>query len=384
MYRLVLISDDDEWAKEVGSAVREVVHRILQRDDLLHVSTLEEALADSSNPATVAVLASAGIAGDKATDLKIEQARASSFAVVPLIRPEDDAYSVIPESIKRLNAIPWTGSSDDALAIVRILGIAEEERRLFLSYRRTDSEQLALQIRRSLTERGYDVFLDRFSVPPGDDFQERLNTELADKAFVLLLESMTAVGSEWVQHEVSYALAHGIAVLALSLPDANPDGKFAVVDDAFRLQVNASDLTGDIDSADRRLTEDALIQVLDEVELQAARQLRRRREQLLGGLSDFLFQAGARRMPVDPWAILGDLAGRDPELFLVTPRAPTPYDVQLVDNLRADSGLSQCQGRVVHDVADRDIRLQGLLDWMIEDRPLQVSSLPELADEFGL
>ena len=40
-----------------------------------------------------------------------------------------------------------------------------------------------------LTQEGFAVFVDRFSVPVGVDFQERLMQELTDRGMVLLLHS---------------------------------------------------------------------------------------------------------------------------------------------------------------------------------------------------
>lgn len=382
MYRLVILHHDEDWANEVEEEVRSVLMRTLQREDLLVRCTLADAAADPINPTLVVFLAGEAARDDPVLVGLLEEARSKAFPVLPIGRTESGLGALLPPSIQRLNAVIWDGSHNQGVQIARLLGIVESERKLFLSYRRAESEDLALQLRTALSERGYDVFLDRFSVPPADDFQRRLDAELADKAFVVLLESASAVGSDWVQHEVSYALAHHIAVLALSLPDADPGGRFAVIDNAFRLAVEDADLVGA--GPQRRLTDGALSRVLDEIELQAARQLRRRREQLLGGMSDFLFAAQASRTPVDSWALLSHRDGFPPEVMLVTPRAPTPFDLRSVDRLRQATGLDECHGRVVHDVADRDITLQELIDWITTDRPLQVTSLQELADELNV
>ena len=67
--------------------------------------------------------------------------------------------------------------------------ITTEITRIFISYRRLETLPVALQLFDRLTHEGFDVFLDRFSIPPGYDFQRRLNQELEDKSMVILLES---------------------------------------------------------------------------------------------------------------------------------------------------------------------------------------------------
>ncbi|HWK25069.1 MAG TPA: toll/interleukin-1 receptor domain-containing protein [Solirubrobacter sp.] len=380
MYRLVFLHrGDDTWADEVDAAVRGVARSTLLRDDVIVRSTLAEAEADRESPAVVIYLASADAAVDADVTAALEAARAASFPVLPVAREETGLHLLLPAGIRRLNAVIWDGSGEPALKIARLLGLVESERKLFLSYRRTESESLALQLRRALSERGYDVFLDRFSVPPAVDFQRRLDAELADKAFVLLLESASAVGSDWVQHEVSYALSHQIAVLALSLPDADPDGRFGVIDDAFRLPVDAGDLAGA--GAGRTLRDAAFAHVLDVVELQTARQLRRRREQLLGSLGDFLFRAGARRSPLGGWALLAEHAGARPKVYLVTPRAPSALDLRTVDRLREETRIVDCAAAVVHDVADRDADHAELLAWIADGRRLSVEALTDVGEE---
>lgn len=380
MYRLVFAHHgDDTWADEVETAVRHVARSTVLRDDVVVRSALADALADPASPAAVIYLASADAAVDPDVAQALEDARAAAFPVLPIGRDEAGLHLLLPDVIRRLNAIIWNDGAEQAVKIARLLGLVESERKLFLSYRRTESEALALQLRRALSERSYDVFLDRFSVPPAVDFQERLDAELADKAFALLLESASAVGSDWVQHEVSYALGHHIAVLALSLPDADPDGRFGVIDDAFRLSINSAELEGA--GPERTLTDEALARVLDVVELQAARQLRRRREQLLGSLSDFLFRGGARRSSLDEWAVLGERAGHPATVYLVTPRAPSPQDLRAVDQLREGTGIADCVGTVVHDVADRDADRAALLGWIVDARPLTVEALPEIGEE---
>ena len=236
-----------------------------------------------------------------------------------------------------------------------MLGLVESERKLFLSYRRIEAEGLALQLRRELTDRQFDVFLDRFSVPPGVDFQRRLTQELADKSFVLLLETRTAQNSDWVQWEVSYAIDHHIPVLALSLPGSDPDGKFGVLDDAFRLPIESDDLTEPM-SADAELSSTSLSAVLDAIEMQAARGLRRRRTQLLTSVDMALMSAKIKRRPLDGWAVLAEPSGAPPTAYLITPRAPLPVDLRLLDQLRAGTGLANCEGRLVHNTVDESLR----------------------------
>ena len=143
----------------------------------LSSDSLDEALADPVSPGLVVVLANAaaGTSGKIAND--VDRARAGSLAVLPIARSVTGVGSCLPESLRAINVLPWDDTAEGAQRIAALLGLVESERKLFLSYRRIEAEGLALQLRRQLTDRQFDVFLDRFSVPPGVDFQERLTQE---------------------------------------------------------------------------------------------------------------------------------------------------------------------------------------------------------------
>jgi hypothetical protein len=251
-------------------------------------------------------------------------------------------------------------------ALLRLFGLIEQERKLFLSYRRAETSALALQLRRELTDRTYDVFLDRFSVPPADDFQRRLDIELSDKAFVVVLESPEAVDSPWVAHEIAYALERQISVLGLTLPETQTDQCFPTIDDAFRIRLRDDDLTASAGDLDRRLTDTSLAWILDEIEWRYARLMRRRRQQLLGSLRDWLRLAGHREVAERGWALIAADANGVETAYFVTPRAPTARDVQEVDRVREKRN----DGLVVFAAPAQDPDDAALIDWICEGRPL--------------
>lgn len=61
---------------------------------------------------------------------------------------------------------------------------ASGESRLFISYVRRDTSAIADQLFGALTQEGFDVFLDRCSVPVGVPFQKRLMQDLCDKLWL--------------------------------------------------------------------------------------------------------------------------------------------------------------------------------------------------------
>ena len=377
VYGLLILGADSAWADEVFAHVDAAATAVLQRHAM---ERLDELPPTDEGPAVVVYLGDARAAADPQIAAALEHARSGAIGVLPVVHDLQRARQHIPEVLSRLNAMSWDENAGGVIqGVLTRLGIAERERKLFLSYRRQETSALALQLRRELSERVYDVFLDRFSVPPGDDFQRRLDIELADKAFVLLLESESAIGSPWVQHEVTYALSHRIAVLALTMPDAQPDARFEVIDDAFRIEL----ANGDFDDAEtavgRELRSDALAAVLTAVELRYARQLRRRRAELLGSVADWLFQHSYSTKQVADWAIASTSARGSEHVWLVTPRAPVPTDLRELDRLRTAVGVD-CEGTVIHDTPILDADDLALIEWITDNRPLAAARLQTVPD----
>ena len=219
-YEVVLIHKDlRHFAREVTGAIRTAASEVLPKPDLLD---FHDELSTVSPESHVVVVYLGNTAGpsDGTVAKALDDAVHRSFPVLPIVRSQDTGAvrDKLPTAIRHINAVDW---DEDAMAaritLLEMLGLVEDERRVFLSYRRNDSNSMAVQLHMELVRRRFDVFLDRFAVPPGEDFQRRLTEDLGDKAFVVLLESSDLRNSQWVQHEITYAHSHRIDVLAITL-----------------------------------------------------------------------------------------------------------------------------------------------------------------------
>jgi hypothetical protein len=381
-YRLVILGRDDTWADVLEARVRDATAAIVRHADVVEFT--RTLTADDEDPAAerphtvVAYLADWTGREDPAMNVILQTARERMLPVLPLTHQGDDIFAILPEVVRPLNAQVWEGTEDRAVqALLRLLGLIERERRLFLSYARRETSALALQLRTRLSERGYDVFLDRFSVPPAADFQRRINIELSDKAFVLLLESPAAVDSKWVQHEVAFAHTHSIALLALSLPETK---KFPAVDEAFRYPLARETLRES--GANRTLDAQPLELVLDEVETRYARQLRQRRVDMLGSVAVWLRKAGVTFAATeDEWSLAADWPSARRTVFLVTPRSPAPSDLHRLDRLRKQHHAAGC---LVYASPERDPDDEQLIKWIRGRRPLSTQLLERVPDLLAL
>ena len=384
-YEVVLIHKGlDQFASEIEKAVRDAAAKVLLQSslNLLDFKYAISAVSPGSHVAVVYLGSTAGC-GDRAVKDALEKAVRCQFPVLPIVRKQESGTvrEKLPCVIKHVNTADWDDSPTEALiALLGMLGLVEQERKVFLSYRRSESTQVALQLHTELARRRFDVFLDRFALPPGEDFQRRLDEDLGDKAFVVLLESSDLRSSQWVQHEIAYAHSHRIDVLAITLPGVSDQQLVPVIDDAFRIRLAESDL-----AQDGQLTDQKLDAILELIEFAHAKALRRRREQMLGSLRDKLHMDGCTCVPLKDWAILATATCRKPAVFLMTPRRPQPEDLYAVHLVRRDvtdsTGRGKLSGTVVHEVEHIADEQRNVLAWIAKTGQLKVRKLRECALE---
>ncbi len=162
-----------------------------------------------------------------------EQGESTLVTVVPLL-PFHQLFTPAVQHdpnhfLRRVHATPWqTRIGETVPGILSRAGVTTSQARIFISYSRAETLPLAMQLSDALTHEGFDVLLERFSVSPGQDFQRRLEQELADKSMVLLLESKGIRLSKWTQLEIDFAKRRRLGLMSITMPDVNPGAKLAI------------------------------------------------------------------------------------------------------------------------------------------------------------
>ena len=383
-YEVVLIHRGlDEFAREVAEAIRTATNEILVQPALLDFKFNSMPSIGSESQVVIVYLGSTEGRSDITVTAALEDAVRRPFPVLPIVRSREPGsiYEKVPAVIEHINAASWeTESTAATFTLLAMLGLVEHERKVFLSYRRSESTQLATQLHTELVRNRFDVFLDRFALPPGEDFQKRLEEDLADKAFVVLLESSDLRHSPWVQYEITYALSHRIDMLAITLPGVAESELVPAIDEAFRIRLREGDCP-----RGGHCTSETLRSILERIEMAHAKALRRRREQMLGSLADQLHRDGCVCVPVQDWAILATANGRTPGVFLVSPRRPAAEDLYAAHLVRRGvvdrTAHAKLSGAVVHEVEHIPDERRGVLAWIGEVGDLGLKRLRECALE---
>ena len=157
-------------------------------------------------------------------DKQIEKLLGAGIPILPVFFKGNKAEEVIPKCLQYINAL----EVDSADAVSKINGyvldnlfLKKGSRKIFISYKRDESQAIADQLHDTLIRYGYDVFLDTVSIKKGDDFQKELKHRMADSDVVLLLNTSSYLCSEWTEQELQSAQAAKIGILHLDWPDAH-------------------------------------------------------------------------------------------------------------------------------------------------------------------
>lgn len=165
-----------------------------------------------------------GVSPSPAQQTWATKARDPMWPAVPVLK-QGSPIGAIPAGFHYANACWWGRFPTEVLpSLLQIAGISPEENRIFISYVRKDSQAIADQLFVALGNEGFDVFLDRCSVPGGVNFQERLMQDLCDKAMIVLLNSPGVQGSKWVMEELAAVKLYRLGILEVFLPGAADRG----------------------------------------------------------------------------------------------------------------------------------------------------------------
>lgn len=153
----------------------------------------------------------------------------SGVPIVPVVSDLSGVANEVPEILRPLNCLSYAngGAKRVATALLECAGLLPKQRRVFVSYRRDEARQAALQMFDALSARHFDVFLDTHSIAPAEDFQTMLWHRLCDSDVLLMLDTPGYFNSRWTAAEFGRALAKGISVHRVGWPGALRSSRLA-------------------------------------------------------------------------------------------------------------------------------------------------------------
>ena len=301
---------------------------------------------------------------------------------LPLLpaEPANAPSLTLPPELSRQNTAFWHGEAIESLALTVLAraGVSSLDRRVFISYRRIDTEPMAFQLFDALGRRNYSVFLDTVSTQPGLDFQNQLFEHLADKSMVVVLQSARFHESRWTQAEVEFALRNGLSLLILQFPEAKEPLIGSRAGDQLLLRAEELEPTS---GPPFTLTPAALQRVVEGINEAHDRELVARRARIRRRTLEALQQQGLKPVHYtgDACLHIADALGR-PRYSLVPADRP-PGFAELHDASTRSSDLHGDQRVVVGHASSLPPSRRRQLDWAIEGRNVRywdVSVLDQL------
>lgn len=203
------------------------------------------------HPAQQTAGAAVFFGGVGASQANLPELIRESIPVVPVVSELARVTDEIPAVLRPLNCLAYSagGAQRVASALLECAGMLPRQRRVFLSYRRDEARQAALQLFDALSARCFDVFLDTHGIAPAEDFQATLWHRLCDSDVLVMLDTPHYFESRWTSAEFGRALAKGISVLRVGWPDATPSVRTATASRAELLATEVGPTTGELSAS---------------------------------------------------------------------------------------------------------------------------------------
>lgn len=260
LYQLIVLgTPSEEQVAELEEIVSQVVLDFgLRLGQEVAWQLLPEHIELEQQKSTAAVF----FGGKNASFANLQSLLTKNIPIVPVVSDLTKVAEEIPTLLRSLNCLSYNvgGSKRVATALLECVGLLHRQRRVFLSYRRDEARQAALQLFDELSSRLFDVFLDTHRLAISEDFQAMLWHHLCDSDVLIMLDTPTYFESRWTSAEFGRALAKGISILRIAWPDV-PSSKRTTTASCFNL------LSKDIDQSTGQLTDNAIAKICSQLEI---------------------------------------------------------------------------------------------------------------------
>ncbi len=173
-----------------------------------------------------------------------------SVPIIPVVSSFELFSEYIPDFLQPINGYCLNQQDPEMKKLANLMmectGLLREQRRVFISYRRTESRDAALQIHDILIAKGFDVFLDTLDIRPGKYFQDALWHKLCDSDVLIMLDTPTYFESKWTRQEIGRALAKDIHVLRVVWPNHQPNKMTELAETVYLTNDDLENNTGPI------------------------------------------------------------------------------------------------------------------------------------------
>lgn len=223
-YKILNFGGDNEYKRQLLSKLQEKLENfLLSKGRYLITDSLEDLLLGKEP--VVALYWADGNKNNASDDDNISNLRFNHIPIVPIVSEKSKANDLLPEALQRINAAELNASNYNSQIenitneVLHLLGLLYKQENVFISYRRSETEEAAKQLHIELVNNGYDAFLDTCDIPIAADFQGELKQRLSDCSALILLESKDFFESKWTKEEFDTANSLRVEILSIKWPE---------------------------------------------------------------------------------------------------------------------------------------------------------------------
>lgn len=278
-YQLILLGENETLFKQIKVLLAEKFDELKLISDLVKIITKEN-IDEYTGGQPAYVIYS----GDKnnldAETLEIlKKQKLDGNIILPIFI--NSFGDEIPDELANQNGLKLEDNLNRICnLILEGFELLRKNRKIFISYKRTESSNVAIQLYEALERNNFDVFIDTHSIDKGEEFQEELWHRMTDCDVILMLNTKHFLESDWCGQELEKAHLKRIGIVHLIWPD-NDFQDFAQLAHSIKLKNNDFDKPLFSDLTKGRLQIEKVAEIVNLVESVRARNLAARQDALI-------------------------------------------------------------------------------------------------------
>lgn len=372
-YQLIIIGSKIEFEQQILDLLFKQIDELGMSPDKLKIIYSEnfEKEYQANYPVYCLYMGS----NNKELDLDIlAKLKEDATLILPIVSDLTKFNSLIPDDLKNQNGFPLANEDDIPRLVSCILegfSLLRASRRVFISYKRSESSDIAIQLYEALEKSGFDVFLDTHSIRLGEPFQEELWHRMTDSDIIVLLNTKNFLGSYWTKQELAKASSLSIGIVQVIWPDSNLMREAEI---CTPIQLKDEDF---INKSSPKLVESIINNIISTTESLRARTLAARQDNLT---SEFISYAHQRQVEVTLHPEKFISLYKNDEEYIIIPTIGVPQSLSCSNAEELILRIKQDRPKCIYLLYDHiNIRDKWLnhLEWLNQHLPVKSLKLSD-------
>jgi hypothetical protein len=387
-YQLIILGSDTSIKQDILSQIKIELNNLGLPEDIIKIIDPSDLEHEYKGNQPAFAIYFGDINGDF-KDLDVTKRLIKDGTMILPIYFNDEAFKVeIPKELENQNSIQFKKTELNRIVniVLQSFELLRSTRKVFISYRRTESTSVTIQLYEALESHNFDVFLDTHSIEKGGPFQDELWHRMTDCDVIVLLNTPGFLESHWCKEEFAEAGTKQIGIIQLVWPnhkikEIEPSSLLS-----YPMQLTEGNFADAIysDKDKSKLTLSIIENILQEVESVRARNLAARQDNLITEFRNIAEKNG-RNVIVQPEKILTeDLPDGKCIIYIPTIGIPQSTSCQSAEIKKELLGYGEVSIKLIYD--DLRIRDKWLthLEWLNENFKKDIKTLKKQDFEIWL